>query len=1008
MTDVAFDSPPGVKELDDVTLALLAPGAGSPRIPDGASTWSMGKFFPLTANFQIKDTDVIMLIDLLTDQSRVGIVWTYDEVKGYWVNTSSLNVSGDLTMFARARSVAGRITIQSNTRSTDQTVLDGTVTTIMCDQFPPTLAFDRLPAYVMAPKLGCVNTLLSQGQTILSKPVYHAFQTKVPGNYQVNFVPNREPDFSRTLTFETDGNVHWQSIIEDRSPMCNKGPLHLEVYDLSGTPASVTGCTVHLKHGNIGPDFSLVSEQDLAIKFATDSVYAWTFEFDEADPSHGWFSIGFSSDQVAASNSCKFLVKLWYVDPVVATSQRHLKQVTYIQGSTGTKNITINGTVGYELIPTASNYPQITLDPPLGCTWIPLEIYNGLLANEHSTFRVVYQGRDYINWIKDFVTNVGGNDNIIRDATAGIGEASVLSKLAGLVKRGVRGLKKIGISPGQLIKRGIDYAIDRGYASSPSTVYAAADDSDSTEGSLEQSTPIGCLAYASSQPAEGGRGLDPGDLEIDDPDEIAGDQQVSKAIEFADPQMLSERDIISALPFQIAYSGATLMQVPVLAQLRRYSSFVVLGSGGKAGLAVFEWSKQPRDNHNYDRLSSVLHDCDAAHGWDPNGDKVYPTWTDNIGIEASFAYGVKSEAGQASALKAWVMCPENMGMTLPKTMRSKWAAYISLFMPSWATAISGYSWWGALYALINGKDPSIVWEIGAQTRRLFGREGLGILPVSRLNEKYKLIQSINAGDDDAVQNSMTRAMHSLGITMKLGAFVDGQAIETDLKPLGAAVLRRTVFDVPFIEGGYTEEPYIIAIMPYWSRAVSTMSKSMGVLYSQTASVVGRIKIQQTQTSDGMTMSISLRKPGAAEVTPVTLSSDDITYLLQSGMARPVNALVAWASRNDILSKDMATALPSRIGQLENVPVKIAGKPAGVERSMALWPYIAQKLGISEARETVTEHVPNMLYGVFEDQPEKFDVTRVVKTKQQPVQKPKVVIGNYKDIKTMLTTPAAPG
>lgn len=83
--------------------AMLAPGVGSPRIPDGYTTYCLPKYFPISVNINTGDgssaiTDMIVYYDFYTDRSTIGYVYTISRETGApaW-SYQPLRVSGDLT-----------------------------------------------------------------------------------------------------------------------------------------------------------------------------------------------------------------------------------------------------------------------------------------------------------------------------------------------------------------------------------------------------------------------------------------------------------------------------------------------------------------------------------------------------------------------------------------------------------------------------------------------------------------------------------------------------------------------------------------------------------------------------------------------------------------------------------------------------------------------------------------------------------------------------------------------
>lgn len=158
----------------------------------------------------------------------------------------------------------------------------------------------------------------------------------------------------------------------------------------------------------------------------------------------------------------------------------NMKHITYIQGSTGTKNITISGTVGAEFVPLAKNYSQVNMFPPTGSTWIPLEVFNGLIADVSSGFRLVWHAKDYEAWLAHYMSNGSLSEELLDHAERGVGYASIFTRIRDVFKRVLPKAIPFARALTQSYAPNLTPAVDAtgkflhevGYAG-PSTAYAA-------------------------------------------------------------------------------------------------------------------------------------------------------------------------------------------------------------------------------------------------------------------------------------------------------------------------------------------------------------------------------------------------------------------------------------------------------------------------------------------------------------------------------------------------------
>jgi hypothetical protein len=996
----------GYRELDPVTIAMLVPGTGEPRIPDGDTTYSMPKYFALSANFQMTDTDIIIIADPMVNQTRIGIALRFGE-DGFWKYLTDLNISGDLTMFDKVRSVCGRMTIQSNTRSTDSTTLDGSITTLVVPCWPDRISFSSLPSYSINTKLSCTNTLLSEGQTILGKPVYQPFEKKRQGNYMLNFTPNGKPDHTFELspaapTFALPGSV-----------LTHGGRVYLRVIPHDASDAAIT---LRLLFRQVKGDGTAPADGQIGqeLNFQGDSMQEYVggvFVGDDQD-FHGLYSVGQDGDTLRG-----LIVQIWFCDPIFSLSSEHMKQITYIQGSTGTKNVQINGVYGYEVIPQPANYPQTTLEPPIGSSWMPLEVFDGLLANSDIGFRLVYQGQDYIEFVKRYLDGRADSASVIAAASDGVGSASILSNIASGWKRGVKWLKKHRIDPGALLSRGLKYAIDNGYATSPSTAYATECpsnyqiqdfdvDTPSTAGIMgrasmggnlgsaqayedyeprqESSAPQGGTGSASSPAAPAGMG------DTDDFDPMAAEEPEVREAQIMDPtQPLSWQDVVKAIPFQAAYDASVVVANPELAAYRRYAAFILVGKTDLdavvTGTAIFEWAMQHREGHQYIRASELLVKTGIV-----KGEELTPLWTRNVGLDVVFCRGIVKEPSQTKAFKAWALDPQIRSMSVPKKTRSENAIYLTLHMPGGFTNITGYSWFGSLYALLFGKDPSVVYELGGQMTSQFGMDAFALTGVGDVDAKAQHHLHSSTSPEDPYYEALAK----ISVKPKMAFFFAKDTASTIWDLLKDP--KRLTTDIEVIAANDSVQAQFMFVQAYWNVVMKRHSKSFAIFYSQYAQELGKYKIVVSQEDGSVSMSKQM-PGGSTEMSELPVTVHDIQLINQElGKRVYLEILGALTSQGYTLNDEVLNAIK---------PYKISTKALGTDsedktRANMLLMHLRQELGANTGRPNM---VTQTITRINPDEPDKtFTHTVTKRVKGAPsAARPQVRIASPANLAALL-------
>jgi len=468
-------TPAGITGLDQVTQSLFAPSLNEARMPDGCAQYCIAKGFPITENIVINNSDLILVWNPNSDRSRIGMIFYYDNANSRWTRGRDLRIATDLTKFASTRSVTGMVRIISNTQSTTLAILDGTISSVAVMEYPREVAFAKLASFAISQKLCVINSKLSSGQTMIAQPRYHPYEKKFNDttgflNIQNDYT-KRDPDY----LLELNGAGVYE-LQRTRAHLLVGKELYVDISLHQINPGTGTN-TMEIKFqwASLDSAFQTTNTQQTSITssvyFAANGIAEYQRQICVTGPSDYEFLIGLVVTTSVANSTVEGVIRIWEANRVFESCPDEMKYITYVQGSTGTKNICISGCMDYELVPRSENYSQVAMSPPMGATWVPLEVFNGCLANPMCDWRLVWQGEDYDRFI-DTALTPNGSASLIASASDQLGEASILSSIAGVVRKGVGVLKGLGISPARILRKGVDVLEGAGYASSPAALIA--------------------------------------------------------------------------------------------------------------------------------------------------------------------------------------------------------------------------------------------------------------------------------------------------------------------------------------------------------------------------------------------------------------------------------------------------------------------------------------------------------------------------------------------------------
>lgn len=301
-------------------------------------------------------------------------------------------------------------------------------------------------------KFKTINVPLFTGTTLLAKPYYHEFsnteldQTEnVPFDHQQKVIVNKDDDphvvfkldpdeLSYTLSSDVVVSIEMLTAgnpVEVILSIAEYADSSSQEYVVHRTISIPSGVAVQVDNRRQPADFKFLSGISLA-----------------------------ATVEVPTS----FLVR-WRQDNPILRPNGHVKYITWVQGSLGDKNINISGSVQYEFIPKPDFMRQGVLDKPLGSTFEPIEAFNAYLADDTFPLRLVFTNQQYKEFC-EFYLNLNEDQELDQRGLSAsfMGRASVFDIIKKIAKKAVKGLKSIGVDPGRLLHRAVDYAQQNGYA----------------------------------------------------------------------------------------------------------------------------------------------------------------------------------------------------------------------------------------------------------------------------------------------------------------------------------------------------------------------------------------------------------------------------------------------------------------------------------------------------------------------------------------------------------------
>lgn len=413
--------------------------------------------FPCVFNKIIDNQQVFYVFNLLSNRNQIGWCFTYNATSQRYVYEQVV-ISGDLNDFYQSRATAAIVRLKSNTRSTDRTVLDGNMSTIACNQLPPDFHYDSLGRYASFEKGSCINTPLSDGQTIISYPYWQPFRT-TNYNKHTAFLEHQEPLIVTTVERTAFTGDNYTIEYPYESAYQRIGSMSL-VFDTIGYDGLTEPDTYHfsLTYQSFGNEGYIgVTHETTELTVTSNSEFFFDIMQSEA------YTLK-SITVTTAGLGYGFSLTIRSYDPILAPSPI-IKHFMSVQGSTGTKNLAGSGSAMFELLPYAKNYSQVSMRYGPGFSPAQIDVFRSMLSDPNSNLRLVYQGNGFEQFIRQMLGESDQEEAQARIMEQQTHQASVLSLLGNAWKKGVSKLKQWGINPASYIRRAVDLAERNGYAS---------------------------------------------------------------------------------------------------------------------------------------------------------------------------------------------------------------------------------------------------------------------------------------------------------------------------------------------------------------------------------------------------------------------------------------------------------------------------------------------------------------------------------------------------------------
>lgn len=411
---------------DDLLVCQINPTIDG-YLPDGDQRPRFLRCFPVNSNITVASTDIMMIFNPEQGSTVIGARYVYDDHQQKWVYTADISVSASLENFVESKMVSSAITIFSDTISTTNTVLSGRISTVCTYDVGNIIpSFENIGQYSIGPKYSRINQSLAEGVVFITPPNSHRAssltETSLLDGVSLPSILNQQPIATIDIPPNSNGSVFH---------------IHAGLYALRGKPfyMLVSKDPTHTEPALLN------YVQSVGVDLISSIIPSESQLLYVEPNSHGHY--------LAPQTHVGCTISIYTTDPLLYNDS-HLKTVAIIQGNIGTKNINISGNVRYELIPKAANIQQTAFTPIIAYAPHVFEAFQ-LMLRDCDFFSLVYSRVEYARVLM-LIDNLSVSD-IADQSTQGVASFALLP----FIKKGVGALKNIGIEPGKLLKKGLQY-----------------------------------------------------------------------------------------------------------------------------------------------------------------------------------------------------------------------------------------------------------------------------------------------------------------------------------------------------------------------------------------------------------------------------------------------------------------------------------------------------------------------------------------------------------------------
>lgn len=411
---------------DDLLVCQINPVVDG-YLPDGDQRPRFLRCYPVNSNITVASTDIMLIFNPEQGSTVIGARYVFDTNQQKWGYVADISVSASLENFVESKMVSSAITVFSDTISTTNTVLSGRVSTVCTydvGNLIPT--FESIGQYSIGPKYSRVNQSLAEGVVFITPPnaqrVSSLTETSLLDGVSLPSILSQQPIATIDVKPNSQGTTYW---------------LEAGLYALRGKPFYMLVAK--------DPTFT----EPALLEYGQSTTGAPIISQVPSESQLLYVEPNSYNHYIKPLTHVGCTISIYTADPLLYNDS-HLKTVVIIQGNIGTKNINISGNVRYELIPKATNIQQTAFTPIIAYAPHVFEAFQ-LMLRDCDFFSLVYSRDEYARVLM-LVDNLNVSD-IADSTTNGVASFALLP----FIKKGVGALKSVGVEPGKLLRKGLEY-----------------------------------------------------------------------------------------------------------------------------------------------------------------------------------------------------------------------------------------------------------------------------------------------------------------------------------------------------------------------------------------------------------------------------------------------------------------------------------------------------------------------------------------------------------------------